>query len=259
MFTIKDQLSRVVSFSETPKRIISLVPSQTELLFDLGLKDNLVGVTKFCVHPREIRKEKIIVGGTKTVHFDKITNLKPDLIICNKEENTEEIVEQAAKISPVYISDIITLKDNLKFIRDIGIIFNIENRAIKLVNKIQVKLDSFKSIIAEKPQQRVAYFIWKDPWMVAGRNTFINELLKLNRFKNIFSDKSRYPKIDLLELENYNLDLILLSSEPYPFKEKHLEEIQKYTDTKVLFVNGEYFSWYGSRLLKAFDYFKTLH
>lgn len=256
---IKDQLDRALIFTQTPRRIVSLVPSQTELLVDLGLENAIVGITKFCVHPKYLRKTKTIVGGTKKVDYKKIKSLQPDIIICNKEENIQELVEACEKIAPVYVSDILTLEDNFKFIKDIGSIFNIEAKAQHLISKIAKRLTDFKSFIAKKPQQKVVYFIWKDPWMVAGDATFINELLKLNHYKNVFEDQNRYPEIDLAELSSLDLDLILLSSEPYPFKEKHIEEIQQYTSAETLLIDGEYFSWYGSRLLKAFEYFKSLY
>lgn len=255
---ILDQLHRTLSFSETPQRIISLVPSQTELLIDLGLENSLVGITKFCVHPIHLRKEKTIVGGTKNIHIDKIKELNPDFIICNKEENTQEIVAQCEKIAPVYVSDILTIEDNLQFIIDIGKILNRKNQAENLIQRIKQKQKDFELQILNKPIQKVAYFIWRNPWMVTGNNNFINELLKINRFENAFKHLDRYPEIEISSLQNLGLDYILLSSEPYPFKEKHIEELQKYTSAKIILVDGEYFSWYGSRLLKAFGYFKEL-
>ncbi|MDJ0644897.1 MAG: helical backbone metal receptor [Flavobacteriaceae bacterium] len=256
---IRDQLHSTLIFNQVPRRIISLVPSQTELLVSLGLANTLVGITKFCVHPEDLRKKKTIVGGTKNVNFEKIKDLKPDIIICNKEENSQEIVETCEKIAAVYVSDIITLQDNFEFIRAMGVIFSVETKAKKLLNDLQSELHQFKTFIKKRPQRRVAYFIWRDPWMVAGNNTFINELLKINKFKNVFDSQERYPLTDLEHLKSLGLDLILLSSEPYPFKEKHSNEIRPYTNAKICLVNGEYFSWYGSRLLKAFEYFISLH
>ena len=182
-----------------------------------------------------------------------------NIIICNKEENTQEIVETCEKITLVYVSNIHTLEDNFSFIKDIGDIFNIRFKAKILIDNIQSELSNFQLHISKKSQRNVAYFIWRNPWMVAGNTTFINELLKLNRFKNVFQNYERYPEINLEQLKTLDLGFILLSSEPYPFKEKHLKEIQQYTSAKILLVDGEYFSWYGSRLLKAFRYFKSLH
>ena len=258
MKTFKDQIGRKLQFEETPKRIICLVPSLTELLVDLGLEDAIVGVTKFCVYPTHLRKFKTVVGGTKNINIDKIIALQPDIILCNKEENTQEIVSECSKIAQVYVSDIYTIKDTLEIVNWFGEIFNCEEKAIEINTKLHQLLENFKVFIKDKKTLKVAYLIWKNPWMVAGNKTFINHLLLLNKFENVFAEQDRYPEIELKNLEN-NADLILLSSEPYPFKEKHISEIKEYSKTsKIILVDGEYFSWYGSRLLKSFDYFRGL-
>ncbi|CAL2106139.1 iron complex transport system substrate-binding protein [Tenacibaculum sp. 190524A02b] len=256
-----DQLNRKIIINNTPTRIISLVPSQTELLVDLGLEPHIVGITKFCIHPNELRKSKTIVGGTKNIKIEKIKELKPDIILCNKEENTKEIVEICEKIAPTHVSDIFTLEDAKGLILQYGKLFSIPDKAEEIINKLNHEIVSFKTFIKNRPYKKVAYFIWRDPWMVAGNNTFINHLLLLNKFENIFSNQPRYPQIDIDNtIQAKNPDLILLSSEPYPFKEKHIIELQEKTyQSKILLVDGEMFSWYGSRLLKAFDYFKRLN
>lgn len=256
---ITDQIGNSIYFKQTPKRIISLVPSITELLVDLGLQNNIVGITKFCVHPKTLKKEKTTVGGTKKCKIDSIKSLSPDLIICNKEENTKEIVLACKEISATYVSDIATINDVLQLVEDFGVIFSIEEKSSHLKKEIQKKVTDFTSFIKNKNQQNVAYFIWKNPYMVAASNTFISSILELNHFKNIFITKERYPEVTLSELKNNDdLDIVLLSSEPYPFKEKDCEELSELLNTHVILVDGEYFSWYGSRLLKAFDYFKKL-
>ncbi len=257
---VTDQIGREIHLKSTPKRIVCLVPSLTELLFDLGLGDSVNGVTKFCVHPLEAKKTKTIVGGTKHVKFQKIKDLKPDIILCNKEENTEIIVEECSKISPTHVSDIFTIQDTLGIINVYGIIFGCQTKANVIKEEIRLEYQSFLHFISEKPIIKAAYFIWRNPWMVAGNNTFINHLLELNKFENVFSNQDRYPEIELEELYKVNKAvLILLSSEPYPFEEKHELEIKEVlTNSKVICVNGEMFSWYGSRLIKAFDYFKRL-
>lgn len=257
---IQDQLQRFIYFAETPKRIISLVPSQTELLCDLGLKGNLVGVTKFCVHPNGIRKEVPVVGGTKQIHLDKIKALQPDIILCNKEENTKAIVEFCEAICNVHISDIFTVNDSLKLITQYGSIFKKERAALNLVNKIEKEVETFEGFIHKKPVLKVAYFIWRKPWMAVANHTFINYILSLNKLENIYLNKSRYPEIDLKDIKAHEqAEIVCLSSEPYPFKEIHRHEVQEYyPNAKVVLVDGEMFSWYGSRLIKAFNYFKQL-
>ncbi|CAM1345595.1 ABC transporter substrate-binding protein [Tenacibaculum amylolyticum] len=258
---IKDQLHRTLSISTTPKRIISLVPSQTELLFDLGLEDSIVGLTKFCVHPYHLKQTKKIVGGTKNIKIEKIKELNPDIILCNKEENTKEIVALCEEVAPVHVSDIFTISDALELIHQYGILFSCRTDAQKIIQKIQFKLNDFQEYVKDIQPQKVAYFIWRNPWMVAGNNTFINHLLSLNKFVNIYENKERYPEVELkkIRLEG-DPDLVFLSSEPYPFKEEHAFEIGRCTHhAKTVYVDGEMFSWYGSRLMKAFDYFKKLH
>ncbi len=257
----KDQMGRVFEISETPKRIISLVPSQTELLYDLGLENSIVGLTKFCVHPYHLKQTKTIVGGTKNIKIEKIKALKPDIILCNKEENTKEIVEVCEAIAPVHVSDIYTLNDAKSLITQYGQLFSCRTEASKINQKIDYNLNDFLQFIKGKETKKVAYFIWRDPWMVAGNNTFIDYLLELNNFENIYKTKERYPEVELkkIRLEG-DPDLVLLSSEPYPFKEEHAFEVGRFTHHAItIFVDGEMFSWYGSRLIKAFDYFKKLH
>jgi ABC-type Fe3+-hydroxamate transport system substrate-binding protein len=250
-----DFLERNINLTNTPKRIVSLVPSQTELLVDLGLRDSIVGVSKFCVHPKNLRKEKTIVGETKQVKTQKIKSLQPDIILCNKEENTKIMVEELETIAPVHVSDIKTLDDNHKLILDYGRMFNAEDKASQILAHLNEERLKFEKFIVTQKTLKVGYLIWRAPWMAVGGDTFIDHMLEINRFENVFKMQSRYPEIDIDKLPE--LDILLLSSEPYPFKEKHLDEIPL-PNEKIKFVNGEYFSWYGSRLLKSFDYFKSL-
>lgn len=261
MRTIHDQLNRKIRIKEDPKKIVSLVPSQTELLVDLGLRDSIVGLTKFCVHPKELRKEKTVVGGTKQVHFDRIKALAPDIILCNKEENTEEMVAELEKIAPVHVSDVMSIDDSLELINQYEEIFSVTSKASEIADKIQILKAEFQKEMEQIPVRKVAYFIWKDPWMVAGRDTFINHLLKLNKFENIFAEEnSRYPEIELGQLEQKKVDLVFLSTEPFPFKEKHKKLLRNEVSMdRVHIVDGEYFSWYGSRLVTAFTYFRELN
>ncbi len=241
-------------------RIISLVPSQTELLVDLGLEACIVGITKFCVHPPNLKQTKTIVGGTKNCKFDTIAALKPTHILCNKEENTKEIVKHCKEITNTHVSDIFNIQDSIDLIHTYGELFSRRTEASKIIQKINFKLNEFNLFIANKELKKVAYFIWRNPWMVAANNTYINHILELNNFENIYQNKERYPEVELkkIRLEG-NPDLVFLSSEPYPFKEEHALEIERFTNqTKTIFVDGELFSWYGSRLIKAFDYFIAL-
>lgn len=254
---IHDQLNRELHLDQTPVRIISLVPSQTELLVDLGLEDHIIGVTKFCVHPQHLRMNKTIVGGTKEVNFEKIRDLNPDIILCNKEENTPEMVKELEKICPVYVSDVISIEEAIEAILHFGIIFNSRELSVSLMQSIQKQFSDFKSLYKE--HRRVLYFIWRNPWMAAGKDTFINSLLELNNWENLAKDpNNRYPEIEIEDLTGLNPDLVLLSSEPFPFKEKHITEIRAHYKGPIVLVDGEFFSWYGSRLIPALKYFRRL-
>lgn len=259
MLTLQDQVGTAHTFATAPQRIISLVPSQTELLFDLGLEKSIIGVTKFCVHPYYAKSVCKVIGGTKKVHYEKIRLLKPDIIIANKEENTKEIVEKLSEICPVWVTDILTIEDNLQMITDFGKIFNKRTEAQKWNDKINNSLHNFKAFVESIPIKKVAYFIWRDPFMVAGSGNFIDEMLKLNHFENIYTEP-RYPEITIENIrKDGDPEIIFLSSEPYPFKDEHAIEIGHHTPATIIFVDGEMFSWYGTRLLKAFEYFKEVH
>lgn len=238
----------------SPARIISLVPSQTELLSDLGLADRVIGITKFCVHPESWRKTKAIVGGTKQFDFDAIRELSPDLIIGNKEENYEEGIKELSKIYPVWMSDIVTLEDSLQMITQLGKLTQTETKAAEIVNSIR---DSFSNL-PKLPALKTLYLIWRKPWMAAASGTFIHEMMTLAGLSNCINNQSRYPELTSQQIRALNPQLILLSSEPYPFREKHIQEInQLCPDAKILLVDGEMFSWYGSRLLKFAAYLQT--
>ena len=253
-----DQMNQIIRLESTPKRIISLVPSQTEFLHDIGLHEEVVGITKFCIHPEAWFQTKKRVGGTKNVDFDKVKALKPDFIIGNKEENTKEDIEALKQIAPVWMSDIFNLEDALEMMTSIGDICNKQTETDAIVQRIKA---AAKDLLAEtkllEKRRNVAYLIWKDPYLVAAKNTFIDELLKYLELDNFFEDQERYPewKPDA----NKAPDVIFLSSEPYPFQEKHAAEIRvQLPNSRVYLVDGEMFSWYGSRLQWSFDYFKSL-
>lgn len=253
----RDQLDRNIELKKTPERIVSLVPSQTELLVDLGLEKKILGITHFCVHPEYLKKTKTRLGGTKKVNFRKVKELKPDIILCNKEENTREMVLELEKIAPVHISDVANLEDAYDLIDQYGDIFNCQALATTISSSIQKKVIALKQLVKNSAKKRVAYFIWNEPLMVAGNGTFIDDMLKRNNFENVFS-KDRYPETNIKELKNMDIDLCLLSSEPFPFKEEH-RSIFENISNEIKIVDGEYFSWYGSRLIEAMDYFKQFH
>lgn len=238
-----------------PGRIVSLVPSQTELLFDLGLNNKIAGITKFCVHPAELKKTKTIIGGTKKIYIEKIKALHPDLIIANKEENTKEEIELLARDFPVWVTVIESLFDANNMIKDLGDLTGTHTISANLIRQIRNNFNQINSIKAIN----TCYLIWQDPFMTVGRDTFVNDMMQHCGFKNIFEDKKRYPIITIEDIKERNCELVLLASEPYPFKQKHLEQLKVLLPAvKILLANGEFFSWYGSRLLQAPFYFNTL-
>jgi ABC-type Fe3+-hydroxamate transport system substrate-binding protein len=248
-----DQLNRKVEIPGNPQRIISLVPSQTELLVYLGLRDRLVGVTKFCVHPNGLKNEKTIIGGTKNFHFDKINILKPDLIIGNKEENYQDGIKQLSQKYPVWMSDIYSLEEAFEMMLGIGEITGTSEKAATLVKRIRKDFD-----FVPRKRGTVVYLIWKDPLMAVGENTFIDDMLNKAGYENLIQ-KDRYPELSFEELMGLDPDYLLLSSEPYPFKQENLEELSLLMPrSKIILVNGEMFSWYGRRLLDAKAYFQIL-
>lgn len=231
------------------------MPSQTELLFDLGLDEEIIGVTKFCVHPANKVKEKVKIGGTKVLNIDLIKELNPDLIIGNKEENEREQIEMLMQDFPVWMSDITNLDEALAMIKQVGEITGKLPEGSALADRIS---EQFNSLTINQSGQRVGYFIWRKPNMVAGRGTFIDVMLGKCGFVNAFST-GRYPEINNEEIFAARPDIILLSSEPYPFKEKHIREFESLLPhARVKLVDGEVFSWYGSRLLQAPAYFGEL-
>ena len=254
---IIDQIGHQFELCSTPKRIISLVPSQTELLYDLGLDKEVIGITKFCIHPTDWFKSKQRVGGTKTVSLEKIVALNPDFIIANKEENTESEIKALQKLYPVYTSDISNLSKSLQMIQEIGTVTGKEVEATKMVESIQQRFETLIPFSAKK--NKALYLIWKDPYMSINQDTFINDMIIRSGFQNVIETDNLYPIISEEQIEALSPDFVFLSSEPYPFKEMHVLDFQKkFPNTKIVLVDGEYFSWYGSRLLGSPNYFSDL-
>ncbi|GAB3227710.1 helical backbone metal receptor [Hymenobacter seoulensis] len=254
--TVTDQMNRRVAVPFPPRRIVSLVPSQTELLYDLGLAERVVGATKFCIHPAEARSHAAVIGGTKNFHFEQIAELKPDLIIGNKEENYQEGIEQLADMFPVWMSDITTLDDSLDMIQRVGFITGRKDAAEQIATSIAT---SFSELTTPAELTTAAYFIWRKPYMVAAGGTFITDMLARAGFSNAFGHLGRYPEVTAELLQAAAPQQILLSSEPYPFSQKHLAEFQALCpEATVRVVDGELFSWYGSRLRHSAAYFREL-
>lgn len=253
---VTDALGRAIEVPERPRRIVSLVPSQTELLADLGLDAEVVGVTKFCVHPEAWRRQKIRVGGTKRVHLDRVRGLAPDLVLANKEENEREAVEAIAAFAPVYVTDVRTVAGAVEMVRAVGALVGRADAARTLADRIE---RGFASLARRRPV-RAAYLIWRDPWMAVGADTFIHDVMTCAGFANVFGGRARYPEVAGDELAAARPEVVLLSSEPFPFADRHVPEVARIVpDARVLLVDGQLFSWYGSRIARAPAYFRSLH
>lgn len=256
MTMIANTTSDAVSVNQPARRIVSLVPSQTELLYDLGLSEEVVGITKFCIHPNHWFRNKTRIGGTKDVKSDRVKALSPTLIIANKEENVKEQVEALASIAPIYTTDINTLEDAYHMIQEIGTLTHTSSKAETIIEKIKVGFDMLAEQLAQQAPKTCLYLIWKDPYMSVGRDTFIHDMMLRCKLENVMVHETRYPTINLEQIKQLAPEIILLSSEPYPFKEKHMAELQAYLpQTSILLVDGEMFSWYGSRLQHSPAYF----
>lgn len=256
MAKFSDQLGNILEMDGRPRRIVSLVPSQTELLFDLGLDEAVVGITKFCIHPGFWFRSKTRVGGTKNVDLEKVRELQPDLVIANKEENVKEQVEALKQLAPVWVSDVNNLEEAIQMISSIGEMTGTAAKASKIVEQIESSFQKLKGI---NPIP-AAYLIWKDPYMTVGGDTFINDMMERAGFQNVFADRSRYPEIMVEDLQRCGCEVVFLSSEPYPFRQAHIEELAGFLPSKkIVLADGEMFSWYGSRLRYAPEYFEALY
>lgn len=252
MFT--DHLGRTVALPQhPPQRIISLCPSQTELLFHLGAGPQVVGATQWCVHPQPAIEAVTKLGGTKKVNYKKLDALQPDLILCEKEENTHEMVERLSSQYPVYVTNVEGVADALRMITDVGALVGQPEQASALAAQIT---NAFAALPRLTKPRSVAYLIWKDPYMGVGTSTYIDDVLARCGFMNVFAGlPSRYPAITLPQLVKMQPKMVLLSSEPYAFGEEHIAELQaQLPSSTIRLVDGEMFSWYGSRMLQAAQY-----
>ena len=256
MPTYTDQLGRTMTIVARPTRIVSLVPSQTELLYDLGLDKEVVGITKFCVHPEKWFRHKTKIGGTKDLNIELIKSLKPQLILANKEENNAAQIKELEKFAPVWVSDVSNYSEAFAMIKLVSQITYCVAHGNQLLAKIE---KAFQQMPSHPLHPRVAYLIWKGPYMSIGSDTFIHNMLSLAGFQNVFADEKRYPETSIDEIIEKEPDLVFLSSEPYPFKLKHIAELQiQMPSTKIHLVNGEMFSWYGSRIQNTPRYLQEL-
>ncbi|MFT5724599.1 MAG: ABC-type Fe3+-hydroxamate transport system substrate-binding protein [Bacteroidia bacterium] len=250
-----DQMNHTLAFNTTPKRIISLVPSQTELLYYLGVTP--IAQTVFCIHPKDQFQSANKIGGTKKLQLDKIRALQPDLIIGNKEENVVDQINVLRNEFPVWMSDVNTLDDAYKMIQSVGDIIDESHQSEILNTKIE---QAFNRLFAPKSTKpKVLYLIWQDPFFGIGANTFIHEIMETAGFNNVLQNQERYPELTVQDIHDLDPEYIFLSSEPFPFKQSHCDTLSLlFTKSKIMLVDGELFSWYGNRLLDTPLYIEGL-
>lgn len=251
-----DQTGRHIQLLAPARRIVSLVPSLTNTLHSLGLEDEVVGITRFCVHPDSWYRTKTRIGGTKDVHIDQVLQLQPDLVLANKEENVKEQIDTLNLQVPVWTSDISNMADTVHMIHSLGQLTGKTAEAAQLVSGIET---AFASLPTPVRRYRSLYLIWRNPYMAAGGDTFIHQMLQAGGFDNVLANRDRYPSLSNEEIQELKPELLFLSSEPYPFKAAHADELQQLLpQTRILLVNGESFSWYGASLLQTPDYLMQL-
>ena len=233
-------------------RIVSLVPSITELLCDLGLAGQIVGRTGFCVHPREIVRRIPKVGGTKSVNLEKVRSLRPTHVIVNVDENERPTAEAIADFVPnMIVTHPLGPLDNLALYRQIGTAFGVEAGAEALCVRFQQAYEHAMAL--QRPRRHILYLIWKKPWMTVSRDTYISRTLAA--FGMItWPERSevRYPAID--EIAGLDVDMVLLPTEPYPFRPRDVNAIAALSQKPVRLIDGEMTSWYGSRAIRGLAY-----
>ncbi len=239
-------------------RIVSLVPSLTELLCDLGCAPLMVGRTGYCIHPAGVVEKIAKVGGTKTLNFEKIRRLKPTHLVVNIDENEKPAIDQLREFVPhIVVTHPIEVDDNFELYRRFGILFDCEANAEALCERLHrqlLQIDSHSFI-----KRRVVYLIWKDPWMTITAQTYVARMLARAGLDivRVPNTELRYPSFEWSQLELTQDDVVLLSSEPFRFDITHVQELQampQLAGCEVRLIDGEMTSWYGSRAIAGLDY-----
>jgi ABC-type Fe3+-hydroxamate transport system substrate-binding protein len=250
-----------LALARPPRRIVSLIPSTTETLCALGLADRLVGVTVYCVEPREALRGKTRIGGEKNPDLAKIRALAPDLVVANVEENVREHIEalRAAGV-PVWVTYPRTATGAIAMIRELGALTGTGARADALAGALERRLAEVRAAAARRPPVSVFYAIWRNPWMTVGRDTYVHDVLAVCGGRNVFGDHGdRYPAVTLAEVAARRPAVILLPDEPFRFRRAHLADFAPYGDVpaveagRIHLVDGKPFAWHGPRLKDALE------
>jgi ABC-type Fe3+-hydroxamate transport system substrate-binding protein len=259
MPTLVDSSGVALDIPRPPRRIVSLIPSTTELLCDLGLADAIVGITAYCVEPRAIVRTKKKIGGEKNPDLDAIRALAPDLVIANLEENVRADVESLrASGVPVWVTYPRTVDDTVRLIRDVGAVTGTESRASALADEIEEEAGRVRSETATRRPASVFYPIWRDPYMTINRDTYVHDVLSTVGATNVFAERAeRYPTITLDEMAARKPEVIILPDEPFRFRRVHVKDFEPYVDVpavrdgRIHLMDGKIFCWHGPRLLEA--------
>lgn len=244
-----------------PARIVCLVPSITELLFELGLGEHVVGRTRYCIYPVGQIQAVPSVGGTKKIKHEVLKALNATHVIVNIDENPKTMVEQIATYVPhVIVTHPLEPLDNLSLYRLLGAIFAREAEAEGLCQRFARSLAALRAETRHWPRRKVLYFIWRKPWMTVARDTYISHTLRLVGWETVPATATqRYPVVEINLALLAEADIILFSTEPYHFQPNDLEDFTRTydcTSDKLLLVDGEMTSWYGSRAILGFDYLR---
>lgn len=262
MIILTDSDGVTHEFHSIPKRIVSLAPAQTETLYELGLEEHIIGITNQCVYPYHLIPTKVNVGGTTDFQIEKIEALQPDLIIVDHSHITKNDIINLEKITRVWKSKSTSFDDILKHIEAYGTLFNKRTDAQKWIEKLQYSYKNFLRYVADKPVRKVAYLVSRDPYVAVGNNPFINEILALNNFENIYAEREfPFSEVEIRKIRiQGDPDIVFLASGSYEFKEEHAFEIGRSTHhAKTVFIDGDFFSWNSVRLFKSFEYFRIIH
>lgn len=263
--SVTDARGAAISLAHPPRRIISLVPSTTESVHTLGAGGHVVGVTRYCVLPPDAQEKASLVGGTKSPRIDVIRSLKPDLILCNKEENREQDVRELDTVAPVYVAFPRDLTTAFEELRKLGALLHRDDSARNLVDKLERARAALIQESRTRAPFRFLYLIWQKPYMAVGTSTFIDAFIREAGGRNVVGPKAgRYPQLTVAEIEGLHPDVVLFSSEPFPFETRHATEFLSATNKpsnltgRILLVDGQLLSWHGSRLREGIPYLAGL-
>jgi ABC-type Fe3+-hydroxamate transport system substrate-binding protein len=248
-----------VALPRPPRRIVSLIPSTTEILCALGLAEALVGITVYCVEPRDVVRGKTRIGGEKDPDLAKIRALEPELVVANVEENRREDIDQLRAWSiPVWVTFPRTVVEGISLIGELGELTGAAARAREMLQELEPLRARVERARARRPAVSVFYPIWRGPYMTINGDTYIHDMLRLCGGRNIFADRpERYPTVTLDDVAARRPEVILLPDEPFRFRRAHLEDFAAYQevpavrDGRIHLVDGKPFSWHGPRIAEA--------